>query len=59
MTQEIEWHPSTPKSEENSGSLVVWQFWGEVALIKKTASLGGGNSKDFYFHPDPWGGDPI
>ena len=23
------------------------------------SNLGGGNSKIFYVHPDPWGDDPI
>ena len=26
---------------------------------KDMGFLGGGNSKIFYFHPDPWGNDPI
>ena len=26
---------------------------------KLSANLGGGNSNMFYFHPEPWGNDPI
>ena len=28
-------------------------------LEKAKELLGGGNSNIFYFHPDPWGNDPI
>ena len=30
-----------------------------IPLSKNKPSLGGGNSNIFYFHPDPWGDDPI
>ena len=38
-------------------SLYSWKksYW-EVFVV---TSLGGGNSNIFYFHPDPWGNDPI
>ena len=36
-------------------NLKPWSFWrGE-----QHSYLGGGNSKMFYFHPYPWGNDPI
>ncbi len=28
-------------------------------IINHYGDLGGGNSNMFYFHPDPWGDDPI
>ena len=39
-------------------------FHGRVIIFLKQVRygdiyLGGGNSNIFYFHPDPWGNDPI
>ena len=31
----------------------------QVGGNRRCVDLGGGNSNIFYFHPEPWGNDPI
>ena len=52
------------RESPRSDSLPVeWnEFWKSVEFVVSGAGrgfLGGGNSNIFYFHPDPWGNDPI
>jgi len=39
----------------------IWgeSYYGLIGTALGKSKLGGGNSNVFYFHPDPWGNDPI
>ena len=50
--------PDPPKGMTSEKDLT--EMWSIFLLVQEShLKLGGGNSNIFYFHPDPWGNDPI
>ncbi len=41
------------------GNSIPWIFWKIATGFEGKYNLGGGNSNIYYFHPEPWGNDPI
>ena len=37
----------------------MYYLFGLYGFLYRLSLLGGGNSNIFYFHPEPWGHDPI